>query len=118
MDKIQRNNRTDAVDEWFARRQRELDSFSRVWPLRIAVSRTRDLSAIGGPKAGTIQYHLVCGFRAEKAKMVCGQTVFVLKLGHSIYTTDLAAIHQGIARHIGICHMEVIDGNAIQDSRG
>lgn len=107
--KIQWNNLTDGVEEWFARRQRELDSFSRVWPIRIAVSRTRDLSAIGGPQAGTNQLHLVCGFRNERTKMVCGQTVFVLKLGSSIYTTDLAAIHQGISRHIGICHMEVID---------
>jgi hypothetical protein len=109
VDKILRNNRTDSVDEWFIRRQRELDSFSRVWPIRIAVSRTRDLSAIGGPQKGTPQLHLVCGFRND-SKILCGQTVFVLKLGHSIYTTDLAAIHQGIARHIGICHMEVING--------
>lgn len=107
MGKIQQNNLTDSVEEWFTHRQRELESFSRVWPIRIACSWTRDLSAIGGPQAGTSQLHLVCGFRADN-KMVCGQTVFVLKLGQSIYTTDLAAIHQGIARHIGICHMEVI----------
>ena len=109
MDKVTRNNLTDGVEEWFRHRQQELDSFSRVWPIRIAVSYTRDLRALAGPQKGTSQLHLVCGFRGSN-KMVCGQTVFVLKLGQSIYTTDLAAIHQGIARHIGICHMEVING--------
>jgi hypothetical protein len=109
VDRIQQNNLTDEVEEWFIDRQRKLDSFSRVWPIRIATSRTRNLSAIGGPPKGTTQLHLVCGFR-DDSKRLCGQTVYILKLGASIYTTDLAAIHQGIARHVGICHMEVIYG--------
>jgi hypothetical protein len=109
VDKVQWNNKTDEVERWFAERQRKLDSFAHIWPIRIAASRTRDLSAIGGPQAGTTQLHLVCAFR-NNSKILCGQTVYILKLGASIYTTDVAAIHQGITRHIGICHMEVIDG--------
>lgn len=109
VDKVARNNLNDEVRHYYIDRQRRLDGFSQVWPIRLAVSRTRDLRAIAGPSEGTTQFHLVCGFRGE-SKTICGQTVYILKLGASIYTTDLAAIHEGICRHIGICHMEVIDG--------
>jgi hypothetical protein len=102
------NNLTREVEDWYAKRQRKLDAFAHVWPVRLAVSRTRDLSTIAGPAEGTTQYHLVCGYRGD-SKFLCGQTVYILKLGACIYTSDLATIHQGIARHIGICHMEVID---------
>jgi hypothetical protein len=102
------NNLTREVEDYFANRQRKLDSFAQVWPVRIASSRTRDLSDIAGPKAGTLQFHLVCAFRRD-SKSLCGQSVHTFRLGQNFYTTDLAAIHSGIARHIGICHMEVIN---------
>jgi hypothetical protein len=102
------NNLTREVQDYFAERQRKLDSFSNVWPVRIASSRTRDLTQIGGPARGTLQFHLVCAFRRDD-KSMCGQTVHVFRLGQNFYATDLATIRQGIARHIGICHMEVID---------
>lgn len=103
------NNLTAEVEKFYADRQRKLDAFSQIWPIRIAASRTRDLTNIGGPSAGALQFHLVCAFRRDN-KSLCGQTVYVLRLGQSFYTTDVAAIRQGISRHVGICHMEVIDG--------
>jgi hypothetical protein len=103
------NNLTVEVEEYFANRQAKLVRFSMVWPIRIAVSRTRNLQHIGGPPAGTTQLHLVCGHRLDSG-LICGQTVYVLKMGGNVYTEDLTSFQQGIARHIGICHMEVIDG--------
>lgn len=76
------------------------------WPVKVAVSGTRDLTPIAGPPEGTKQIHLVCWREVPGTLRRCGQTVYVLRLGKKFYQTNLSDIGQGLCNHIAQCHRE------------
>jgi hypothetical protein len=85
-----------------------LDFVAHSWPVKTAVSHTRDMRAIQGPDRGGRQLHLVC-WHPGAGGLHCGQTVHVLALGRRFHRTDVDGILQGIKLHITQCHREAIN---------
>jgi len=88
--------------------QVDLERRAALWPVKARSSRTRDLTAIGGPPKGSLQMHLVCWRETGTPGIHCGQTVAVLRLGRKHYSTSVHNILVGIRLHIAQCHREVL----------
>jgi hypothetical protein len=102
------HNYTEEVRAFYEDRLHKLGHYARQWPIRVAFSKTRDQTAIGGPEAGTRQCHLLCWLEKEDGVTHCGQAVYILAVGPKLYTVRPDGITQSIQSHIMQCHSEVV----------
>jgi hypothetical protein len=105
-------NYTDEVEAFYGDRLRKLDAIAGQWPIRVAFSKIRD-TATHNP--GARQCHLLCWLEKD-AGIHCGQAVYVLATGQTLYCVRPDGIKQGIKTHIAQCHMEVIENGGHADA--
>lgn len=100
------HNYTDEVAAFYDDRLRRLDHYAGQWPIRVAVSTIQK----GHPthEVGTRQIHMLCWLEKD-AGIHCGQGVYVLATGQTLYCVRPDGLIQGIKTHIAQCHMEVIE---------
>jgi hypothetical protein len=104
-------NLTPEVRAHFDARLAKITSLAATWPVRGAVSHTRDGYMVEGVKQGTRVLHLLCWLpdRSDYPKTHCGQAVSILALGQVFYQVTSEDIQRGIRLHIAQCHMKEVD---------
>jgi hypothetical protein len=108
-------NLTPEVRDYFAARLARIANLAATWPVRGAVSHTRDGYMVEGTKSGTRVLHLLCWLPDRSDDPTyhtathCGQAVSILALGQVFYLVTSEDIQRGIRLHIAQCHMEEVE---------